>query len=125
MKRHELLADVTGDRMKSCPAAAGENDSLHCREATERVGLHLLWSLRLASRDAQLLCGSRHVSRWLVAGSQRMLGQDLVHALGAGLCASEVTAIDRDSLDVTDLAAVLRQWPVLTFQHQTGQPIEL
>ena len=34
-----------------------------------------------------------------------MLGQDLVPVLGAGLCAPEVTAIDRDSLDVTDRAA--------------------
>ena len=50
------------------------------------------------------------MSRWLVAGSGGMLGQDLVAALRAEPGAREVTAADLDSLDITDpdgcLAAV-------------------
>jgi dTDP-4-dehydrorhamnose reductase len=44
------------------------------------------------------------VSRWLISGSGGMLGHDLVAALGA----HEVTALDRDLLDVTDPDACLR-----------------
>ena len=43
--------------------------------------------------------------RWLVAGSAGMLGQDLVDLLrGRG---DEVTAVDRDEVDITDYAATL------------------
>ena len=47
------------------------------------------------------------MSRWLVAGSQGMLGQDMVAALSRGSGAHEVTAADRTSLDVTDPDACL------------------
>jgi dTDP-4-dehydrorhamnose reductase len=47
------------------------------------------------------------MSRWLVAGSAGMLGQDLVAALGSGSGAHEVTASDRTSLDVRDPDACL------------------
>jgi dTDP-4-dehydrorhamnose reductase len=47
------------------------------------------------------------VSRWLVAGSGGMLGQDLVALLRAASCAHEVTAADRNHLDVTDPEACL------------------
>ena len=43
------------------------------------------------------------MSRWLVCGSEGMLGHDLVAALGA----HDVTAVDIDVLDVTDPAACL------------------
>ncbi|MEO6144133.1 MAG: dTDP-4-dehydrorhamnose reductase [Dermatophilaceae bacterium] len=50
------------------------------------------------------------MSRWLVAGSGGMLGQDLVATLRTRPGAGEVTAADLDSLDITDadqcLAAV-------------------
>jgi dTDP-4-dehydrorhamnose reductase len=42
------------------------------------------------------------VSRWLVTGSKGMLGEDLVAALRSGSGAHEVTATDRNSLDITD-----------------------
>jgi hypothetical protein len=42
------------------------------------------------------------VGPWLIAGSEWMLRQDLVPALRARLCAPGVTAVERDSLDVTD-----------------------
>jgi dTDP-4-dehydrorhamnose reductase len=45
------------------------------------------------------------MSRWLVVGSYGMLGHDLVAALGTG--AHEVTAVDRDSVDITDPDACL------------------
>lgn len=41
--------------------------------------------------------------RWLVAGAQGMLGQDLVALLAAH--GADVTAVDRDELDITDQAA--------------------
>jgi len=71
--------------------------------------------------------GPTTMGRWLIAGSDWMLGQDLVPALHAGLCAPGVTAFERDSLGChrSGLPPVLRQWPVMTFQHRTGQAIEL
>jgi dTDP-4-dehydrorhamnose reductase len=42
------------------------------------------------------------MSRWLVAGSRGMLGQDLLAALGRVPGAHEVTGVDRDVLDITD-----------------------
>ena len=51
--------------------------------------------------------GPTTVGRWLIAGSEWMLGQDLVPALRAGLCAPGVTAVERHSLDVTDRACRL------------------
>ena len=45
------------------------------------------------------------MSRWLVAGSGGMLGQDLVAALGTTVSTHEVTAADRSSLDITDPGA--------------------
>jgi len=47
------------------------------------------------------------VSRWLVAGAAGMLGQDLVAALGESPGAHEVTAVDRDVLDIVDPHACL------------------
>ena len=51
------------------------------------------------------------MSRWLIAGAKGMLGEDLVAALGAspGLAPGthEVTAVDRNSLDITDPVACL------------------
>ena len=47
------------------------------------------------------------MSRWLVAGSGGMLGQDLVAALGTAVSTHEVTAADRSSLDITDPDACL------------------
>ena len=47
------------------------------------------------------------MSRWLVAGSGGMLGQDLVAALGTAVSTHEVTAADRSSLDITDPGACL------------------
>ena len=65
----------------------------------------------IPSRNAQLTEGAKHVSRWLVAGSGGMLGQDLVAALGtaAGTARSahQVTAADRSTLDITDPGACL------------------
>lgn len=52
-------------------------------------------------------CGAKPMNRWPVAGSQGMLGQDLVPALGARLGAREVTAVVRDPLDGTDRVACL------------------
>jgi dTDP-4-dehydrorhamnose reductase len=40
--------------------------------------------------------------RWLVVGCDGMLGQDLVATLGATPGAHEVTAVDRDVVDITD-----------------------
>jgi len=53
------------------------------------------------------------VSRWLVVGASGMLGQDLVAALaepgpGESASAHEVTALDRDRLDITDPYACLQ-----------------
>jgi dTDP-4-dehydrorhamnose reductase len=45
--------------------------------------------------------------RWLVVGCDGMLGQDLVATLGTAPGAHEVTAVDRDVLDITDPAACL------------------
>ena len=42
------------------------------------------------------------MSRWLVVGCDGMLGQDLVAALGESPSAHEVTAVDRDVLDIID-----------------------
>ena len=42
------------------------------------------------------------MSRWLVVGCDGMLGQDLVAALGQSPAAHEVTAVDRDVLDIVD-----------------------
>jgi len=47
------------------------------------------------------------VSRWLVVGCDGMLGQDLVAALGESPSAHEVTAVDRDVLDIIDPDACL------------------
>jgi dTDP-4-dehydrorhamnose reductase len=47
------------------------------------------------------------VSRWLVVGCDGMLGQDLVAALGVAPGEPEVTAVDRDVLDITDPVACL------------------
>jgi dTDP-4-dehydrorhamnose reductase len=62
--------------------------------------------LPITSRHVQPHDGA-HVSRWLVTGSKGMLGQDLVAALRSGSGAHEVTAADRNSLDVTDPDACL------------------
>ncbi len=42
------------------------------------------------------------MSRWLVVGCDGMLGQDLVAAVGESPDAHEVTAVDRDVLDIRD-----------------------
>jgi dTDP-4-dehydrorhamnose reductase len=47
------------------------------------------------------------MSRWLVVGCDGMLGQDLVAALGESPGAHEVTAVDRDVLDIIDPDACL------------------
>jgi len=47
------------------------------------------------------------MSRWLVVGCDGMLGQDLVAALGKSSGAHQVTAVDRDVLDITDPDACL------------------
>jgi len=47
------------------------------------------------------------MSRWLVVGCDGMLGQDLVAALGESPGAHEVTAVDRDVLDIVDPDACL------------------
>ena len=47
------------------------------------------------------------MSRWLVVGCDGMLGQDLVAALGEKPGAHEVTAVDRDVLDIRDSDACL------------------
>ncbi len=47
------------------------------------------------------------MSRWLVVGCDGMLGQDLVAALGETPGAHEVTAVDRDVLDIIDPDACL------------------
>ena len=47
------------------------------------------------------------MSRWLVVGCDGMLGQDLVAALGESPGAHEVTAVDRDVLDIIDPEACL------------------
>ena len=47
------------------------------------------------------------MSRWLVVGCYGMLGQDLVAALGESPGAHEVTAVDRDVLDIIDPDACL------------------
>jgi dTDP-4-dehydrorhamnose reductase len=63
--------------------------------------------LGIASQYAQPAQGIKYVSRWLVTGAGGMLGQDLVAALGAIPGAHELTAPNRDSLDVTDPDACL------------------
>lgn len=50
----------------------------------------------------ELAGGDSHVTRWLVAGCDGMLGQDLVAALGESLGVHEVTAVDHTVLDITD-----------------------
>ena len=47
------------------------------------------------------------MSRWLVVGCDGMLGQDLVAVLGTSPGAHEVTAVDKDVLDITDPDACL------------------
>jgi len=47
------------------------------------------------------------MSRWLVVGCDGMLGQDMVAALGEVPGAHEVTAVDRDVLDIIDPDACL------------------
>jgi len=47
------------------------------------------------------------VTRWLVAGCDGMLGQDLVAVLHESPDAHEVTAVDRDVLDIVDPAECL------------------
>lgn len=47
------------------------------------------------------------MSRWLVVGCDGMLGQDLVAALGESPGVHEVTAVDRDVLDIIDPDACL------------------
>ena len=42
------------------------------------------------------------MSRWLVVGCDGMLGQDLVAALGESPSAEDVTAVDRDVVDIID-----------------------
>jgi dTDP-4-dehydrorhamnose reductase len=48
------------------------------------------------------------VSRWLVVGCDGMLGQDLVAAVRESPGAREVTAVDRDVLDIIDPDACFR-----------------
>jgi dTDP-4-dehydrorhamnose reductase len=55
----------------------------------------------------QLAQGAKNVSRWLVVGCDGMLGQDLVAALGESPGAHQVTAVDRDVLDIVDPRACL------------------
>jgi len=47
------------------------------------------------------------MSRWLVVGCDGMLGQDMVAALAESPGAHEVTAVDRDVLDIVDPHACL------------------
>ena len=47
------------------------------------------------------------MSRWLVVGCDGMLGQDLVVALGESPDTREVTAVDRDVVDIIDPGACL------------------
>jgi dTDP-4-dehydrorhamnose reductase len=47
------------------------------------------------------------VSRWLVVGCDGMLGQDLVAALGSAPGNHEVSAVDRDVLDIINPSACL------------------
>jgi len=47
------------------------------------------------------------VTRWLVVGAAGMLGQDLVAALGETPGAHEVTAVDRDEVNIIDPQACL------------------
>ena len=61
----------------------------------------------ITSRDEQLARRVTHMSRWLVVGCDGMLGQDLVSALGESPGAHEVTAVDRDVLDIVDPDACL------------------
>jgi dTDP-4-dehydrorhamnose reductase len=63
--------------------------------------------LAITSRDAQLARGTTHMSRWLVVGCDGMLGRDLVAALGEPPQPQEVTAVDRDVLDIIDPDACL------------------
>ena len=48
------------------------------------------------------------MSRWLVAGCDGMLGQDLVAALGLAPGVHLVTGVDRDSVDITDPDACVK-----------------
>jgi len=48
------------------------------------------------------------MSSWLVVGCNGMLGQDLVAALGESEGGHQVTAVDRDVLDIVDPDACLR-----------------
>ncbi|MEO8108156.1 MAG: sugar nucleotide-binding protein, partial [Actinomycetes bacterium] len=47
------------------------------------------------------------MSRWLIVGAAGMLGQDLVAVLGTTPGAHEVTAVDREVLDIIDPDACL------------------
>src|SRR5665811_1636756 len=61
----------------------------------------------IPSRHAQSEARTKPVSRWLVVGCDGLLGQDLVLALGEKPEAHEVTAVDRDVLDIRDPDACL------------------
>jgi dTDP-4-dehydrorhamnose reductase len=63
--------------------------------------------LRITSRNAQTNYGVKPVSRWLVVGCDGMLGQDLVAAIRESPGAQDVTAVDRDVLDIIDPAACI------------------
>jgi len=49
------------------------------------------------------------VSSWLVVGAAGMLGQDLVAAIADSPHAHEVTAVDKDEVDITDPEACLTE----------------
>jgi len=61
----------------------------------------------IPSRHAHPDARAKTVSRWLVVGAAGMLGQDLVTALGETPGAHEVTAVDRDEVDIIDPDACL------------------
>ena len=84
-------------------------ESAEHRDPVEKATVLVLdpWPLPITSRDAQLARGATHMSRWLVVGCDGMLGQDLVAALGESPGAHEVTAVDRDVLDIIDPDACL------------------
>jgi dTDP-4-dehydrorhamnose reductase len=71
------------------------------------VGFSDARPLPITSLDAQPKRGAEALSRWLVAGSTGMLGQDLVAALCADPGAHEVTTVGRDVLDIIDPGACL------------------
>jgi len=71
------------------------------------VGFRDPWPRPITSRDVQADRGAKPVSRWLVVGCDGMLGQDLVAELGESPGAHEVTAVDRDTVDIIDPEACL------------------